>query len=429
MRGHRAIKGLARIQAVVAAAAVGFGVGLAEIVEECGAAAGGQFRVAHHAVELRARMAALLGIRLLVDEANLLHHIARAEEQQTLRGQAVATGAARLLIVALDIFRQIVMHDEAHVRLIDPHAKGDGRADDAHFIAEKSFLIRGPRIAFEAGVIRRRRNSFPAQTLRDALRRLPALAVHDARLARPLAQEGHELIKRTRLRDHAVAQVRAIEAGYIDAGVTQVELLQDVRPDARRSGGSERHERHAREALAQRGELAVFRTEVVPPFADAVRFIDGDLRHLPLAQIVEKARQHQPLGGGVEQLVLPLPQAAQASARVIRSERGVEKSGRDSARRELVHLILHQRDERRDDDRQTITQQGWELKAERLSAARGQQREDVAARERIGNDLLLKRSEGLVTEDAFERGKQGRHWGKFQVPSSKYQTNLNEEKR
>ena len=43
-------------------------------------------------------------------------------------GSAVASGAADLLVVGLDRRRHVGMDDEAHVRLVDAHAEGDGGA-------------------------------------------------------------------------------------------------------------------------------------------------------------------------------------------------------------------------------------------------------------------------------------------------------------
>ncbi len=73
----------------------------------------------------------------------LLDHVAGAEEQHAFAGQAVAAGAAGFLVVALDVFGQIVMDDEADVGLVDAHAEGDGGADDAHFVAQEKFLVLG----------------------------------------------------------------------------------------------------------------------------------------------------------------------------------------------------------------------------------------------------------------------------------------------
>ena len=61
----------------------------------------------------------------LVDEMRLLRDVAGAEQQQAIAGQAVAAGAAGFLIVALDVFRQVVVDDPADVGLVDAHAEGD----------------------------------------------------------------------------------------------------------------------------------------------------------------------------------------------------------------------------------------------------------------------------------------------------------------
>ena len=77
----------------------------------------------------------------LVDEAAVFDAVAGAEEQQAFARQTIAAGAAGFLVVALDVFRQIVVNDETHVGFVDAHAEGDRRADDADFVAQKSFLV------------------------------------------------------------------------------------------------------------------------------------------------------------------------------------------------------------------------------------------------------------------------------------------------
>ena len=71
----------------------------------------------------------------------MFHHVAGAEEQQAFARQAVAARAAGFLVITFDVFRQVVVDDEADVRFVDAHAEGDGRADDAHFVAQKQFLV------------------------------------------------------------------------------------------------------------------------------------------------------------------------------------------------------------------------------------------------------------------------------------------------
>jgi hypothetical protein len=65
----------------------------------------------------------------------LLYHIAGTEKQNTFARQTVAARTAGFLIIAFDVFRQIVVNDKADVRLVDAHAKGNGRANHAHVVA------------------------------------------------------------------------------------------------------------------------------------------------------------------------------------------------------------------------------------------------------------------------------------------------------
>ena len=65
----------------------------------------------------------------------------------------------------------------------------------------------------------------------------------------------------------------------------------------------------------------------------------------------------------------------------------------DAARGELVLLVLHQRDERTDDDRQTLEHQRRQLIDERLTAAGRHDDERVAAREHRLDRLPLVLSE------------------------------------
>ena len=82
-----------------------------------------------------------LGLFLLIDEVSQLGDIAVAVQQQAVRRQAVAPGAADLLVIAFDALGQVVMHDKAHVGLVDAHAKGDRGHDDLHIVADEQLLV------------------------------------------------------------------------------------------------------------------------------------------------------------------------------------------------------------------------------------------------------------------------------------------------
>ena len=80
-------------------------------------------------------------LAFLVDEMPLLGNVARAEQQDAFTRQSVASGASGFLIIALQIFRQIIMHNKTHIRFVDAHSERDGGRDHAHVVAQKCILM------------------------------------------------------------------------------------------------------------------------------------------------------------------------------------------------------------------------------------------------------------------------------------------------
>ncbi len=253
-------------------------------------------------------------------------------------------------------------------------------------------------LAGEAGVIRARGDAVGDQALGHALGGLAAGAIDDAALAGACAQEGEHLIVGLGARDDAVGEIRAVEAGGVATGLAEVQLFHDVGLHALGGGGSEGHDGDVRQFGAQAGELAVLGTEIVTPFADAMRFVDGQLGDVPGAEVLDKAGEHEALGGGVEEAVFAPVQAAEAGARFVAIEGGIEEGGRDAGGGEGVDLVLHQGNEGGDDDGEAFAEERGKLDAEGFATAGGQQGEDVASGEGVGDDLLLQGTEGVVAE-------------------------------
>ena len=136
------------------------------------------------------------------------------------------------------------------------------------------------------------------------------------------------------------------------------------------------------EALVQHRQLEIVGPEVVAPLRDAVRLVD---------------REQGQAGSGRAGRGSPAPSAAPAPrragraapSRIARSTRGggaeverrVEHGGPHAELGQRRDLVLHQRDQRRDDDREPVQAQGRHLVAQRLAAAgRHQHQRVVAAR-------------------------------------------------
>ena len=86
-----------------------------------------------------------------------LHHVGQAVGHPGVGRQAVAAGAAGLLVVALDALGQVEVRDEAHVGLVDAHAEGDGRDHHDAVLAQEAVLVLRARVrGVQAGVVGQR---------------------------------------------------------------------------------------------------------------------------------------------------------------------------------------------------------------------------------------------------------------------------------
>ena len=176
----------ARLEAVVAGIALA-GKDLAEVSQLHGAAAFAGFRVVQHLPQLLARDALLVRQRLEAHRIDLLRDdvlggadVAGAEIENAARALAVAAGAAGFLVVALERFRQVVVHDPAHVGLVDAHAEGDGGDDHLRVVANERFLVVAARVRIETGVVRQRADAVALQLPGELVDALARQAVDDA---------------------------------------------------------------------------------------------------------------------------------------------------------------------------------------------------------------------------------------------------------
>ena len=118
----------------------------------------------------------------------------------------------------------------------------------------------------------------------------------------------------------------------------------------------------------------------------------------------------QPLRGRVQQPVPALGEPGDAPRGLLGRQRRVdERRHRCQLRRQLVHLVLHERDERRQHERRTRPEHRRELVRERLAGARRHQRERVRTGDGCADDPLLPGPEGREAEVPLEGGEQLAH--------------------
>src|SRR4051812_47025179 len=129
LRFDRPVVSFAWRQTVITGAAVLSAKFFTKVTQHRDPAALGTLSQLHDLAQLLPRNFAFLRLGHFVDEPRVLDRVARAEEQKAFTRQSVAAGAPGFLVEAFDVLRQIVMHDEAHVRFIDAHAKRNRSAN------------------------------------------------------------------------------------------------------------------------------------------------------------------------------------------------------------------------------------------------------------------------------------------------------------
>jgi hypothetical protein len=120
---------------------------------------------------------------------------------------------------------------------------------------------------------------------------------------------------------------------------------------------------------------------------------------------VERVGAPEAFRGEVEEAKAARRCVAEPAGRLSRGELGVDLGDAgNTPPPEPVHLVLHQRDERRHDDGESWGEKGRQLVAEGFSAAGGQDPEGVASCEEGFHERPLPRAERGVSEQPLQLG-------------------------
>jgi hypothetical protein len=158
---------------------------------------------------------------------------------------------------------------------------------------------------------------------------------------------------------YAQREVRAREAAHELRRVgVEPEAVEDLVAHDRRRGRRAREHARAGKLAHEVADLHVFGPEVVAPFADAVSLVHRDQRTVDLAEKHAKAFERQPLGRDVDELEIAGGEPARARAQLLGVERRGQIRRRYAACLQRLDLVVHERDQRRDDDRRARQQRG-----------------------------------------------------------------------
>src|SRR3954463_1267927 len=142
------------------------------------------------------------------------------------------------------------------------------------------------------------------------------------------------------------------------------------------------------------------------PMRDAVRLVQYRERDLLPAQELDKVFVGQPLGGRVDELHLPGLDFGDETRLLALGQAAVERRGTHATLARLVGLILHERDERRDDERGTVQTKRRSLIAERFAGAARHDGERVPPGQDVFDDLVLAGTQYAHAEGAQRPGER-----------------------
>ncbi|MNO92050.1 hypothetical protein D3C76_836120 [compost metagenome] len=330
------------------------------------------------------------------------HHVLQTVGHPGICRQTVTTAAPGFLVIGLKRLRQVEVRDKAHVGLVDAHAKGHGGDHDQAFLVEEAFLVVSTHIVGQAGVIRQRREALLAEEGRHFLDFLARQAIDDTGIAATLGEERQQLLAWLFLGHDAIKNVRPIEARQEALGILQVQASDDLFTGTLVGGGGQGNARYVGEQFRQLAQLQVFRAEVMAPLGHAVGFVDGEQRDVQPLQEAQHARLHQTLGREVEHFHFTAADPCRQVTLLLGTERGVQCRGGHTQFFQGRDLIVHQRDQRRNHDRQAVAQQRRHLEAQGFTTTGRHQDQGIAATGHALNDCTLAATETVVAEDVLE---------------------------
>ncbi len=127
-----------------------------------------------------------------------------------------------------------------------------------------------------AGMVGERLDAVHHEGLGDLLHFLAAEAIDDAAAAGVLFHEADDLAGHVLLGSDLIVEVGPVEGILVGGGLGDIEVLEDVLLHLFGGRGGERDHGHALDLIEDGPQPAVFRSEVMPPFTDAMGLVDGE---------------------------------------------------------------------------------------------------------------------------------------------------------
>ena len=127
------------------------------------------------------------------------------------------------------------------------------------------------------------------------------------------------------------------------------------------------------------GNLQVRGAEIIAPLGDAVCLVNGDERHVHVAQLGDEEVAGESFGRYIEELGAPQDAVLQHAQDVVVRHTAIDGCCEDALLAEVHDLVFHQGDEGGDDNAHPIECHSRHLEGQRLAASCGHEPQRVAS--------------------------------------------------
>ncbi len=261
---HGRIETFRRVGADIAVAAV-LRQGIPEVTEQDPPTTGNGLGQRDHRVQFVQLDALLLRILVGINQSTRSDHVLGTVQQQRIGGQAVAPCPPRLLVVTLDVPRQVVVHHETHVGFVDAHPEGHGGHDDLQLVFQEPLLHPLALPGGQAGMVSGGTYALTAQPVRHLFDPFARQRVDDAGLGPMTFEKAQQLLERLVFLQHLVTDVRPVETGHVSCSLAQFQDTDDVVPGLGVRGRRQRDQGHIGETCTQAAQCGILGAEIVSP--------------------------------------------------------------------------------------------------------------------------------------------------------------------
>ena len=252
------------------------------------------------------------------------------------------------------------MNHKAYIRLVYPHAKSNGSYNDINALHDKIILRLRPGSRIHSGMIGPRVNVVRPEYFGQLLHPLTAQSVNNTALPRTLFDEPDNiLIYILGLVPYLVIQVRTIKRAFKLLGVRHPQVLFDVAAYLIGCRSRQGYHRCRTDFVDYRANPPVFRPKVVPPFRYTMRLVYRIKRNFHIPEKIHILVFRQRFRSYIKQLGLPVQNITLHHIYRPFVQRRIQIMGNaviSAHRPDCIHLIFHQSNQRRYDNRRTFHQ-------------------------------------------------------------------------